>query len=150
MRSTSPALLLALVAAVALTAAACSAAATPTPEPSPTPTPVCAALEDLEASIDAIGDVDPLDDGLDGYVTAVEAVRTDLRDLREAAGGQLATEIEAVEGAVEDLQGTLDSLGEGSLGGALQEIGERLDTLGSALSGLRTETRAAFSECAAS
>jgi len=147
MRATA---LVAFAAVLALVVAACGAAASPTPEPSPTPTPVCAALDDLQASIDAIDQIDPLNDGLDGYVTALQTVRTDLTGVREAAGGQLSTQIDAVETAVSDLQGTLDSLGDGSLGGAMQEIGDRLSALGTALTELRTETESSFSECKAS
>lgn len=142
--------LVAVAAVLALAVAACGASASPTPEPSPTPTPVCAALDDLQASIDAIDQVDPLNDGLDGYVTALQTVRTDLTGVREAAGGQLSTQIDAVETAVSDLQGTLDSLGDGSLGGAMQEIGDRLSALGTVLTELRTATEASFSECKAS
>ena len=135
---------------LALVVGACGAAATPTPEPSPTPTPVCAALDDLRASVDALEAIDPLDDGIDAYPPAVEAIRTDLGDLRAAAGDQLSAEIDALETAITDLQGTIDSVGEGSLGGAIREIAEGLTMLKSSLTVLGSATDAAFAECDAS
>jgi hypothetical protein len=138
-------------AILAVVVAACGTAATPTPSPSPspspTPTPVCAALDSLQASIGALEAVDPLKDGIAGYATALVAVRADLTNLRSAAGDQLSSEIDALEMAITDLQGTLDSVGSGSLGGALKEIGDRLSALGTALTDLRTSAAAAFSDC---
>jgi hypothetical protein len=146
-------ILVAATAILALVVAACGTAATPTPSPSPSPSPtptaVCAALDSLQASIGAVNDVDPLKDGIAGYVTALAAVRSDLTALRAAAGGQLSSETDALETAIADLQGTLDSVGSGSLGGALKEIGDRLATLGSALTDLRTSAASAFAECQA-
>ncbi len=135
---------------IALVVGACGAAATPTPEPSPTPTPVCAALADLQASFAALEDVDPLDDGLQGYADAVDAIRTDVADLRSAAGDQLGGQLDALTSAIDDLQGTLDSLGDGSLGGALREIGDGLSALGTAITELRSEAGTAFGECSES
>lgn len=146
----TPAILAALTLVVAVLAA-CGSAATPAPSPSPSPSPatseVCTAIADLGASVDAIKDVKPVQDGVDGYKAAIADVRTNLTAVRDAAGDEIGDQVDALEAAITDLQSTLDSVGDAGIGEKLVEVGTGVAAVGTAMVDLRTEAKAAFTEC---
>jgi hypothetical protein len=85
---------------------------------------VCAARDDLEQSVQALGDMDVVAGGTDAVEAALGDVRDDLAALRGAAGSDLQDEVSSLESAIEDLQGTLD-------GSTEPATGERLTALAS-------------------
>jgi len=139
-----------LMALAALTVSACTAGATPvpaTPSPGSTASPVCEALDGLSASVDAVKEVNPLTDGVEGYTQALQAIGDSLRDLRTVAGDQLSQQIDALEQAASDLQTALDNVGSGGIGNSLTEIGNAVAGIGTALVDLRTTAATEFTEC---
>jgi hypothetical protein len=95
--------------------------ATTSPGPDAT-ADLCAARDDLEQSVQALGDVDVVAGGTDAVEAALGDVREDLAALRGASGSDLQDEVSSLESAIEDLQGTLD-------GGTEPATGERLTAL---------------------
>lgn len=146
--------ILAALALAAIVVAGCGSAASPSPSaapsasPSPATSEVCTAIADLQASVDAVKDVKPLQDGVEGYQAAVAEVRTDLKAVREAAGDEIGDQVDALETAIADLESTLDSVAEAGIGEKLAEVGTGVAAVGTAMVDLRTEAKAAFSECA--
>ncbi len=130
---------------------ACGGGSTPTPEPTPEPTPslspVCASLAAVEASVEALEALDPLEAGVEGYLEALQGVIDSIRNIRTSAGDQLTAQIDALDQAANDLQYALDNLGSGGIAGSLIEVGTAVAALGTALTDLRNEARAAFAEC---
>lgn len=143
-------IVLLLVATTALVGG-CGAGSTPTPEPTPaptpTPSPVCEALADIQASVDALVALSPLEAGVEGYREALRAITDSIRGLRTSTGDQLAARVDALEQAAGDLEAALDGLGSGGIAGSLIEIGTAVAAVGTALVELRSEARATFAEC---
>jgi hypothetical protein len=152
----TPTILAALVLAAAVAVAGCGSAASPSPSETPSSSPsaatpeseVCTAIADLQSSVESIKDVRPVQDGVEGYKAAIEVVRTDLKAVREIAGDEIGDQVDALETAIADLESTLDSVGEAGLGEKLVEVGAGVAAVGTAMVDLRTEAKAAFTECA--
>ncbi|HSK25396.1 MAG TPA: hypothetical protein VK894_00620 [Jiangellales bacterium] len=139
-----------LVGVVLLLAAACGAddtgtsATTPeatttadatTPAASPQPSgsgDVCAARDDLQQSLAALGGVDVVAGGTDALEAAVGDVEDDLAAVRSAAGSEVEPEVTAFEDAVQGLQDTLGEAATPATGDRLTALAEVV-TAGGAL-----------------
>jgi hypothetical protein len=84
-------------------------------------TAVCAAVEELDVSLDSLEDSESMDE----YKTRYATVREDFETLRNASGGEYAAETQAFESALDEFEASLTSLGdEGILSGLLGLAGD--------------------------
>lgn len=73
--------------------------------------PVCEAREELESSVQELRDIDILDDGLDTLRADLDTVSEDLAALRAEAGEELAPQLDAFRGALDQVRSTVESGG---------------------------------------
>jgi len=71
--------------------------------------------------VDAVKEVNPLTDGVEGYTQALQASATASGDLRTVAGDQLSSR-SMRSSRPSDLQTALDNVGSGGIGNSLTEI----------------------------
>jgi len=113
-------------------AAACTESE-PAPGPTATESPgtgqpeVCAALDDLRASVDDLASV-PVDrNGLSALSQQLSEIREDLRSVRTSGSGEYAPEVAALDSALDALQTSLQEAtadpSSATLGRVLQEVG---------------------------
>jgi hypothetical protein len=100
-------------------------------EASPSPS-VCDQKEALDESAQALADLDVVASGTDGLTAAVEAVQTDVQNLKETVSADVEPEVEALETAVSDAQDTLSGINDDST------LNERIDAVQEALTGIAT------------
>lgn len=96
----------------------------------------CAAGESIQTSLSSLTDLDLIAEGTDGLNTAVDNVKDDLDELRDAAGDAASDDVSALEQSVDDLEAAISALGGESVSTvatAIQEVassaGAVLDTL---------------------
>lgn len=118
--------------ALGLGATACNEGE-PAPGPAATESPgtgqpeVCAAMDDLRASVEDLASV-PVDrNGLSALSAQLSEIREDLRRVRTSASGEYAPEVAALDSALDALQTSLQEAtadpSSTTLGRVLQEVG---------------------------
>jgi hypothetical protein len=78
---------------------------------------VCDARDDLDQSVDALGDVELREDGVTALTGAVAVIDESLRSLdgaAEAAQADVADEVAAAQESVDALEAAIEDLGEGA------------------------------------
>ncbi|MGH9230981.1 MAG: hypothetical protein ACRD07_20010 [Acidimicrobiales bacterium] len=86
---------------------------------------LCAAIDDAERDIAALGDLDVLAEGTDATEAALTTIREDLAEIRDLAPDTAPEEAEAFDDALASLGDAISALGEGSLtADAAQEVVE--------------------------
>ena len=91
---------------------------------------VCAARDQLEASVSGLVDPDLLTEGTDGIRDAVDQVADDVQELRAAAGDDYGPQVEALQTDLEDLQNAVTELGAGGVGEGLAAVGTAITAVG--------------------
>ena len=81
---------------------------------------VCAAVDALDVSLDALTDSDSIDE----YKTRKEVVRRDFEKLRTASAGKYAAECDAFESSLVEFEQSLKSLDDGGLISGLLDLAE--------------------------
>jgi hypothetical protein len=71
----------------------------------------CEAAESLDASVDALLDLDLVAEGTDGLESALVAVDNDLSDLSDSATEAAADDVNALQQSVDAVEGALSGLG---------------------------------------
>ena len=71
----------------------------------------CEAGDSLQSSGDALVGLDLVAEGTDGLDSAVDAVKGDVEELRDAASDAAADDVSVLEQSVDDLEGALSDLG---------------------------------------
>ena len=71
----------------------------------------CEAGASLRESVASLTSLDLVAEGTSGLETAIDSVKGDLGQLRDAAGESSATEVDAFEGSVDELEGAFSDLG---------------------------------------
>ena len=79
---------------------------------------VCAALGNLEESLDALEDSESLDE----YKANYELVQQDFQELRSADGGEHQAELNAFESSLSEFQNSLSSFDDGGLISGLLDL----------------------------
>lgn len=99
----------------------------------------CNAGDEVEASIEALTQVDVVGGGLNAVEAAFEDVSSSLEELDEAGREFAADEIDAVQGAVDELTSALDGLGdEGITEASATAVVSAIDGVGQAAGALQT------------
>lgn len=114
MRRLLPALLLVTFVAVACSddeSSTTTAAATETTAPAEGTTALCAALDDVRGSIDALTSFDLVTQGTDALSTAVTDIKDSLAALRETASEGLRAKVDAIGAAVDQMQSDVADAG---------------------------------------
>jgi hypothetical protein len=73
----------------------------------------CAEAAALRESVDALKDVDVRAEGSNGVTAAVDAVKQDLEAVRGSVSTELQPEVEAVQGALDEVEAAAADLGSG-------------------------------------
>ncbi|MGH9250105.1 MAG: hypothetical protein ACRD0W_11380 [Acidimicrobiales bacterium] len=76
---------------------------------------LCAAIDDLEQDIAALGDPDVLAEGTDAVEASLTTIREDLAEIRDLAPDTAPEDAEAFDDALASLGDAITALGEGSL-----------------------------------
>ncbi|MFG1622618.1 hypothetical protein [Kribbella sp. NPDC049227] len=125
---------------------ACSDSSTEgTTNPSPTaapatgePTADCAALSALKSSLDTLGNVKPVQDGLNALTTAMAGVKTSLGAAAASASATLQPAVEGVRTAFSELETAASGLSADNLKQKAPAISTALRQVGTAASSLAT------------
>ena len=75
----------------------------------------CNAGESLQASVEALLDLDVIAEGMNGVETAIESVQADFTEFTDAAEELTEDDAQALRGAFADLQAAFDSIGDDGL-----------------------------------
>jgi hypothetical protein len=98
---------------------------------------VCEARDELDASLNALGDVDVSADGANALEAALSDVRDDVEALADATHEEEGDEIDDVETAVDELERAVGEFGEqGSTTGAIANLTSALSDLVQAVGAL--------------
>ena len=76
---------------------------------------LCAAIDDAEQDIAALGDIDVLAEGTDAVEASLTTIREDLAEIRELAPDTAPEEAEALDSALGSLGDAITAVGDGSL-----------------------------------
>jgi hypothetical protein len=76
---------------------------------------LCAAIDDVEQDIAALGDLDVLAEGTDAVEASLTTIREDLAEIRDLAPDTAPEEAEAFDDALASLGDAISALGESSL-----------------------------------
>jgi hypothetical protein len=76
---------------------------------------LCAAIDDAEQDIRALGDIDVLAEGTDAVEASLTTIREDLAEIKELAPDTAPEEAEAFDSAMASLDDAITALGDGSL-----------------------------------
>jgi hypothetical protein len=130
----------ALIAVVVLTACSSSSSSAPSVAPSAKASAsgdVCASLQALAGSIQALTSVQPLQVGAQGVQAAIDQVETDLQPVSAAASSQLGTQVQALENALKPLKDTITGASGQSPAAVAGELQSELPAVQSAWSDLQ-------------
>lgn len=97
---------------------------------------VCASLESLESSVAGLTDITLNKDALAQLEDGLDEITSDLDDVKDDAGDEFSTEIDAVERASSDLRTTLDAAVATPSLQAIAAVGTPLKALGTSLRSL--------------
>ena len=132
--------LIATLGTVVLTACSSSSSSAPSVAPSATASAsgdVCASLQTLAGSIQALSNVQPLQVGAQGVQAAVDQVETDLQPVAAAASSQLETQVQALENALKAMKDTITGASRQSPAAVAGELQSELPAVQSAWSDLQ-------------
>ncbi len=150
----------AVMAILALTAG-CSASTTPSTTSTPTSAAasaaassgsandpagkeqICAARDQLKTSVAALTDASLLTGGSTGIKAAVAQVQTNLTAVKTAGKETYATEVDAMQSSVDQLQTAAGELGNGNAAENLQSVGTAIAATGLAAEKLFTKLKTA-------
>jgi hypothetical protein len=104
---------------------------------------VCAARDDLQASISALTDPSLLLGGTAGIKTAVDQVQTDLNAVAAAGKQDYQPQVTAVQSALQQLETAVGQLGNGSASENMTAIGSAIAATGTAAGALFTQLKTA-------
>jgi hypothetical protein len=91
--------------------------------------PVCAALDQLQASVDQLTQVQLTQDGLGALRTALSAVGTDVGQLVDAGSSQLQPEVTGLQTDLTAIGDTVDAAAADPSVAALRAVGSTVSTL---------------------
>ena len=104
---------------------------------------VCAARDQLKTSVTALTDASLLTGGTTGIKAAVGQVQTDLTAVKTAGKETYATEVDAMQSSVDQLQTAAGELGNGNAAENLQSVGTAIAATGVAAEKLFTKLKTA-------
>jgi hypothetical protein len=76
---------------------------------------LCAAIDDVERDVGALGDIDVLAEGTDAVEASLTTIREDLAELRELAPDTAPDEAEALDASLTSLEDAITAVGDESL-----------------------------------
>jgi len=98
----------------------------------------CAELAALETSLEALSNVEPLQDGLNALESALADSKTKLTAAASAASETLRPSVEDVQTAIDQLQSALQGVTSSDLAASATAIGTALAGVGSAATNLKS------------
>jgi hypothetical protein len=104
---------------------------------------ICAARDQLKTSVAALTDASLLTGGTTGIKAAVAQVQTDLAAVKTAGKQTYATEVDAMQSAVDQLETAAGELGNGNAAENLQSVGTAIAATGVAAEKLFTKLKTA-------
>ena len=117
--------------------AACSSSSSTTTSPAASPSAdVCASLQALQSSVDALVHISPVQVGVQGIQDAVAKVQTDLDAVASSAGSSLGPQVDALKQSVAAVGTTLSS-GQ-SLSAMVGQLATQLPAVGTAWTNFTT------------
>jgi len=126
------------------TAAATSAAASPTAASGPAgKEQICAARDQLQTSVGALINPALLTGGTAAIKGAVDKVQSDLDAVKTAGKQDYATEVDALQTSLQQLQTAVGKMGDGNAASNLQAVGTAIAATGTAAEALLTKLTAA-------
>jgi hypothetical protein len=126
------------------TSAATSAAASPTAASGPAgKEQICAARDQLKTSVAALVNPALLTGGTTGIKAAVDNVQSDLDAVKKAGKQDYATDVDALQSALQQLQTAVGKLGNGNATDNLQAVGTAIASTGTAAEALITKLNTA-------
>ena len=99
---------------------------------------VCAARDELQASITGLKDVNIVANGTTSLQAAITKVKDNLTTLKSTAGDELRPEVTALQDALTDLQSALDDVSSGGVAAVVTAAGKVASTGGSLLTDLES------------
>ena len=102
---------------------------------------ICAARDQLKTSVAALTDASLLTGGTTGIKAAVAQVQTDLAAVKTAGKETYATEVDAMQSSVDQLQTATGELGNGNAAENLQSVGTAIAATGVAAEKLFTKLK---------
>ena len=75
---------------------------------------LCQSIGDLESNVQALRDVNVVDDGIDALTTQVDAVSTSFDEVKQEAGDTFSSDVDAVETAVSGVEGIIQQVQAGT------------------------------------
>ena len=132
------------VVTMLLLAVACSSDGSGTDSSTPAATSAsaavdgCAELAALETSLEALSNVEPLQDGLNALESALADSKTKLTAAASAASETLRPSVEDVQTAIDQLQSALQGVTSSDLAASATAIGTALAGVGSAATNLKS------------
>lgn len=98
---------------------------------------VCDAKDELDSSVNALGDLDVSAEGTNAVDAAVDDVRDDIEAVRDAAQGDVDDEVEDVESAFDELEAAVATFGDQeSTGAAVAGVSSAVADLATAVGAL--------------
>ena len=124
------------VACVVLAACSSSSSSSTSPAAASTSGDVCASLQALQTSVDALVHISPVQVGVQGIQSAVAKVQTDLDAVASSAGSDLGPQVDALKQSVAAVGTTLSS-GQ-SISAMAGQLATQLPAVGTAWTNLTT------------
>jgi hypothetical protein len=98
---------------------------------------VCDAKDELDSSVNALGDLNVSAEGTNAVDAAVDDVRNDIEAVRDATQGEVDDEVDDVETAFDELEAAVATFGDQeSTGAAVAGVGNAVADLATAVGAL--------------
>ncbi len=105
----------------------------------PTGAALCQSVDDLQSSLGALTDVNIVNDGVDALTQPLDAVKSSLADIQQAADATFSSDVSAVQASVSDLEDIIQQAQDGAtVQGVASDTATALASLSSAIQGLVT------------
>lgn len=103
----------------------------------PPPNPVCASLQELKATLEKVTDIEPSAAGIEQARQLVADLRTEVDELRSAAGGEYGDEIAKIDAAYASVNAAIDAVSQ-SPSGSVDEIAKAAGDVVAALNAVES------------
>jgi uncharacterized phage infection (PIP) family protein YhgE len=102
----------------------------------------CTDLNNLKQSVQALGNVNPVQNGVSSLTAALDKVKTDAQTLATSAKSELGPQVDAVEKALNDVEASLKQLSSSSTRAtALSNLPSQISALQTSLQNLDTAAK---------
>jgi hypothetical protein len=107
----------------------------------------CTDLQRVQDDVDALTDVNIVQDGTDALESNLDDLQDSASDLADSATGDLKTQADALRSSVDELSSIADDAGDQPVTSTLSQISDQLRTIGSDLTNLLDSADENLSNC---